>query len=86
MGMVLLTVESAVRPCLADLVTRLGLGPGEVDADFGVVAVDPAAGLYTIRVSLDAAARCGGREGVVGRHEDARVAPFGPLEGEGGEP
>jgi hypothetical protein len=71
------------EPQLAEVLSMLGLCPADVDTEFGVVATDPRAGLFVVRVeerALDQArAALAGRpphpaEGVFG---DPRIEPTG---------
>lgn len=55
----LLTVELPPGSVLADALNALGLTEDEVDRDFGLIAVDPDAGRFALRVGADAAARLG---------------------------
>lgn len=66
------------RTSLPDVLADFGLAASEVDADFGVVCIDPRAHLYTILVEAQSAARLQGVEGVRGAHSNPRIEPFGP--------
>ena len=44
-------------PTVADVCERYGLSPDEIDAEFGVIAIDPQDNLYTILVNRDAVQR-----------------------------
>ena len=55
---------------------KLGLGAGELDEGFGVVAVDPERQLYAIKASDAVAEKLEG-EGHVG-FSNPRIEPFGP--------
>jgi hypothetical protein len=57
---------------------RLGLEPGQLDADFGVVEVDPAQHKYAVLVDGQVAARLRGSRGVEGPFSNPRIDPFGP--------
>ena len=57
---------------------RLGLEPGEIDAEFGVVAIDPDNHLYTVLVEERASERVAGQPGVEGPFSNPRIEPFGP--------
>jgi hypothetical protein len=76
---VLMTVE--LEPDAADLAAaaeRLGVPTAKLDAEFGVVPIDPEQNLYSVMVDeqvTDAAAR---RPGVAGPFSNPRIEPFGP--------
>ncbi|MBF6327332.1 hypothetical protein [Nocardia transvalensis] len=55
--MPMLTVQLPPGSALTDALRVLQLAKEDVDTAFGLVAVDPDAGLYAIRVTDDAAAR-----------------------------
>jgi hypothetical protein len=55
---------------------RLGLGPNEIDAAFGVVPIDPDHGLYTVLVTPEAAERVKGMPGVSGPFANPPVEPI----------
>jgi hypothetical protein len=57
---------------------RLGLSGDELDADFGVVELDPAQHRYAVLVDEEAAARVEGMPGVEGPFANPRIEPFGP--------
>ena len=57
---------------------RLGLAPEEIDAEFGVVPIDPDNHLYTVLVEEQASARVAGQPGVEGPFANPRIEPFGP--------
>ncbi|HEX4815064.1 MAG TPA: hypothetical protein VFV66_20165 [Nonomuraea sp.] len=58
--MVLLRVRLPAGAGLGDALAALGLSEDEVDTDYGLVAVDPAAGLYVLRVTEEAGRRVDG--------------------------
>jgi hypothetical protein len=64
------TLEAAAR--------KLGLEEGELDPDFGVVEIDPAAHKYTVLVDESAAQRASRAPGVEGPYANPRIEPFGP--------
>jgi hypothetical protein len=77
----MLTLELASSEATAAQVRRkLGLRPGELDASFGVVEIDPARHLYTVLVDEKAAERVAGLPGVEGPHANPPIEPFGPPE------
>ena len=57
---------------------RLGLRPEEIDAEFGVVPIDPENHLYTVLVDEQASARVAAQPGVEGPFANPRIEPFGP--------
>jgi hypothetical protein len=56
----------------------LGLGDEEVDADYGLVAIDPEEGRYAILVEESASARVAKKPGVEGPFANPPIEPFGP--------
>ena len=52
--------------------------PEEIDAEFGVVPIDPDNHLYTVLVDEQASARVAGQPGVEGPFSNPRIEPFGP--------
>lgn len=82
-------------PSLQEVCDKYGFRPEEVDAEFGVIAIDPDDNLYAIRVERGAALRTQGRESPVkdelqGPFSDPLIEPFGPpvppsREGDGSE-
>ncbi|NKY57392.1 hypothetical protein [Nocardia flavorosea] len=58
--MPLLTVELPPGSVLADALQALGLAEDEVDREYGLIAVDPDAGRFALRVGAAAAARLTG--------------------------
>jgi hypothetical protein len=72
-------------PQLREVLALFGLDPADVDAEFGVVATDPAAGLFVVRVenrgleeARAALARRAPHPGE-GLFSDPPVEPFGPA-------
>ncbi len=73
-------------PTLQEVCEKYGLRLDEVDAEFGVIAIDPEADLYTILVDETASWRIGGQggsdaEGWQGPFSNPRIEPFGPPKG-----
>lgn len=63
---------------VAKAAERLGVEPGQIDAEFGVVSIDPDQHLYTVLVDEEAAAGAAERPGVEGPFSNPRIEPFGP--------
>ncbi len=57
---------------------RLGIDPARIDAEFGVVSIDPERHLYSVLVDEEAASGAQGRAGVEGPFSNPRIEPFGP--------
>lgn len=55
---------------------KLGLSPAQMDKDFGVVAIRPQDGLYTILIDRDAATQLGAS--VSAPQANPRIETFGP--------
>jgi hypothetical protein len=66
------------RASLEAVKEDLGLGDAEIDAEFGVVEIDPDAHQYAILVEGQAAERLGGTAGVEGPFANPPIEPFGP--------
>jgi hypothetical protein len=73
---------SVTRPpseaSLAAVKRDLGLSDEEIDAEFGVVNIDPKADRYAVLVEESAAERVGKQPGVEGPFANPRIEPFGP--------
>ena len=69
---------------VAQAAERLGVEPDRIDADFGVVSIDPDQNLYTVLVDEQAAGDAAGRPGVEGPFSNPRIEPFGPTPQRGG--
>lgn len=85
----LVTVEGRDAPPTLEAAARqLGVAVGDVDAGFGVIPVDPRAGLYAVRVRADRLpAGFAAREPFQGPWSEPEIAPLRPGRGEreGGE-
>ena len=85
-NMVLMTVEmpsAGVNDLSAASVANfLGVQPGELDAEFGVVAVDPQRNLFAVMISEDRVKGVSTRLGrrAQGPFANPEIAPFGPIE------
>lgn len=76
----LLTVElEPSRATLSEVKKALHLSDSDIDDEFGVVSVDPDAGLYAVLVEEPAAAAAASHPGVKGPFSNPRIEPFGPL-------
>ncbi len=76
---VLMTFEAkGTAPTIQSAARKLGVAPTALDADFGVLAIDPDRGMFTVRVMDEAAVqRSAVRTGVGGPFSNPRIAPFG---------
>jgi hypothetical protein len=65
MSKVLMTVhfDQGDSPTIADVVRDFGIRADQIDADFGVVEVDPSDHAYTILVDSEAASSLGSKPG-----------------------
>ena len=79
--MLMITVRLPHDATLTTATQKLGLSDEDVDTGYGLVLIDPAQGLYGLRVTDEAARRVDPAaiaqpdEGV---HADPRIEPFGP--------
>jgi hypothetical protein len=81
MAKVMMTIRAPQGPpTVPEIVSRYGLQPGEIDADFGVVLIDPADHAYTILVEPSAAGKIqpGGDWETSGPFSNPKIEPFGP--------
>ena len=77
---VLMTLEATGEaPSVGQAAQMLGVPIKTLDADFGVVAIDPDRGLYTVRVFADMLKEGGykDRPGVSGPFSNPGIAPYG---------
>lgn len=78
--------HSGPAPKLDEVRRMFALEAGEIDTDFGVIATDPTAGLYTVLVAASAAARVAAAlatrpaDPAEGWFGNPRVEPFGSPE------
>lgn len=79
---VMMTLEGCSgAPSLAEAAERLHVSVEALDESFGVILVDPARGVFTVRVERSALeARGPAEEGVKGPYSDPRIGPFGRPE------
>jgi len=83
MAKVMMTIQSSGKaPTVQSVKERYGLTDDEIDPQFGVVAVDPDAELYTVLVEDQAAPKLGSQAdwSVKGPYSNPRIEPFGPPE------
>jgi hypothetical protein len=79
MADVMLTVELDPAEATVDKAAeRLGIERDRIDAEFGVVSIDPEQNLYTVLVDEQVAAQAAERPGVEGPFSNPRIEPFGP--------
>lgn len=81
MAKVMMTIRTASGPPTPDAVRRrFALAEGDLDDAFGVVPVDPDAGIYAVMVEESAAPRLssGGGWTVSGPFSNPRIAPIDP--------
>jgi len=75
----MMTLQLDPKDATVDAVMRkLGLRRGELDEEFGVVAIDPDANLFTILVEEGAVDKLRGQQGVRGPYANPKIEPFGP--------
>ena len=79
---VLMTVELPGAASLHAAAERLGVAPGDLDAEFGVIPVDPEQRLYSVMVEERASAAAAERPGTGGPFANPKIEPFGPPEHE----
>lgn len=83
--MALVTIEGEGTPPTLDAAAKqLGVGIADIDAEFGVVLLDPTRRLYSVRVQADRLpAAFGKREPYQGPFSDPSIVPFGPIQDQG---
>jgi hypothetical protein len=85
MSKVMVTVAGAGDRCsLSEVKRRFDLADDEIDADFGVIEIDPDAHLYTVLVEEDAAQRLrdAGATGLSGPYSNPVIGAYGPTQSE----
>ena len=75
--MVLMTV-ALDEPSLAAAAKSLGVAAGALDADFGVLPVDPDHGLYAIKVRRNAVPAAAPGKPYRGPFSDPKISGYGP--------
>lgn len=81
MSAVMMTIQSlGIAPTLEEVRERYGLADDELDADFGVVEIDPQDGTYAVLVDERAAGKLSNSSdwSVKGPFSNPRIEPFGP--------
>lgn len=73
------------EPDTQEVARRLAIEPDQIDSEFGVIATDPDAGLYTILVEAEVGAKVQSQldrdnDEAVGEFSNPRIEPFGPPE------
>ena len=75
----LYTVETSNGPpSLAEAAAALHRPVGDLDASYGVIAIDPRRGLYTVRAKTAAEPHPQMEPEASGPFSDPQIAPFGP--------
>lgn len=70
-------------PTIEEAARQLGLPPADIDREFGVVPIDPARGLYSVRaLSVLTPGGAGAKESYQGPFSNPRIKPFGPVQSE----
>jgi hypothetical protein len=82
MAHVLMTVELPGDASIDAAAARLGVKPGDLDPEFGVIAIDPEQHLYSVMVEEHVSAGAAARPGTGGPFSNPRIEPFGPPEHE----
>jgi hypothetical protein len=71
--------EEGRPPSLASAAAQLGASLEDLDAAFGVVPVDPQAGLYAVQARSDrVSASVQGERGYQGPYSSPKIAPLAP--------
>jgi hypothetical protein len=77
---VLATVQLPAGATLEDATRVFELAADEVDADYGLVPIDPDRGTYVLLVTPSAAERIAELPGAAGPFANPRIEPYGPPE------
>lgn len=79
--MALITIKNVgALPTLESAADRLGVKIADMDADFGVVPIDPVHSLYSVRVNADRLpANLDLSQGVSGPFADVHIAPMSDI-------
>jgi hypothetical protein len=73
--------KSNGAPSLAEAAGELGISVADIDQQFGVVAINPAQGLYAVQVKESSVGSADpGGEPYRGPYSNPKIAPFGPLQ------
>lgn len=79
--------QTGPPPSLEQVRDLLGLQPGEIDTQFGVIATDPEQGLYAVLIAAAARKRVESvladrsHSSAEGIFSNPQIEPFGPPEG-----
>lgn len=80
--MVLMTVtgaKDAGAPSLDFIAKQLGIKTSDIDADYGIVLLDPSRGQYGVRVRAGSVTSVSTADKpYAGPFSDPKIAPFGP--------
>ncbi len=75
---VMMTIVADKPPSLAEAAALLGVAVADLNADFGVAAVDPAEGLYAVEIDADKVpAQAAGGGPYRGPFSSPRIVPLG---------
>ena len=75
----LMTIQSDHGPPTLEAAARqLGVDVTAIDAQFGVIPIDPTQGLYSVQVAPAASGRGSGQEPYRGPFSNPRIDTFGP--------
>lgn len=83
MSKVMVTFDDATRPTVDDVKRRFGLRDDEIDAQFGVIEIDPQSHTQTVMVEAHVATRITGQaHDAQGPFANPKISPFGPPRSE----
>ena len=72
-----MTIECDHPPSIADAARLLGVEAAAMDRKFGVIAIDPEQGLYSVRVAADSVeGAAGSGDKYRGPYSDPKIAPM----------